>query len=90
MAADDDCGKPDQTFDMGCCDDENLIFSGIDITSTVKKYLDLTPLISSDLTQVFTLTRLHSTRYKLLSYFPPPEPLAYGRNLLVKVQRFLI
>ncbi len=90
MEADDQCEKPEQGIDMGCCDDENLVLAGIDVISIVKEQLDFTPALAGVLLPSFVLAIPENTDYKLLSFFPPPEPQPYGKNLLVKVQRFLI
>lgn len=88
--ADNHCETPSNHIKSGCCDDENLVFSGIDVISIVKKQLDVGPVIAALIPSVSNSVEPQSTDYKLLSFFPPPEPQPYGKNLLVKVQRFLI
>ncbi|WP_143764623.1 HYC_CC_PP family protein [Owenweeksia hongkongensis] len=90
VATGDDCDNPEESIKTDCCDDENLIFAGIDVISIIKKQLDFTPALPEVFSPNFAFTIPQNTDYKLLSFFPPPEPLPYGKNLLVKVQRFLI
>jgi len=84
------CDKPDSHVTKGCCDDENLVFAGIDVISIVKKQLDVAPYVVAQFPVIANAFAPQNTNYKNLSFFPPPEPQPYGRNLLVKVQRFLI
>lgn len=90
MQVDDDCDNAKESIRMNCCDDENLVFAGIDVISIVKNQLDATPAFIAHFPIIDNLFQEQSTSYEHLSFFPPPEPQPYGRNLLVKVQRFLI
>ena len=87
----DSCNNTDEViFTAGCCEDENLVFKGIDVISVFKKQLDNTHTADlQNLTIQLDLTP-QSNRYSELSYYPPPEPKPYGTDLLVRVQRFLI
>ncbi len=89
-AADDDCDNPEESIRMDCCDDENLVFAGIDVISIIKKQLDFAPVFTAQFPSTTNSFQPQTTNYERLSFFPPPEPHPYGRNLLVKVQRFLI
>lgn len=97
-APSDGCGMQmndhdDTTHDelsTGCCDDENLVFQGIDVISSIKKQVDVPPSLVFSLPCIDLDASLQSPHYSDLSYYPPPIVQPYGRDLLVKVQRFLI
>ena len=87
----DDCSTSFQSEEKGCCDDETLAFEGIDVLSFVKKQLEVSPIAANfSATLPFQNWIETQNTYQKISFFPPPEPQPYGRNLLVKVQRFLI
>lgn len=90
MEAEDACERPGQSIDMGCCDDENLAFAGIDVISFVKKQIGPSTVDSVVNSHSYATSKLQSAILNHASLFPPPEPLPYGRNLLVRAQRFLI
>lgn len=90
MIADDDCDNNKESIRMNCCDDENLVFAGIDVISIIKNKLDAAPAFIAHFPIVDNVFPDQNISYEQLSFFPPPEPQPYGRNLLVKVQRFLI
>ncbi len=90
MEATSSCTAPGESIDMGCCDDENLAFRGIEIISHSKQKLSFNLVKVVDFYSAFNLATASASSYKLLSFFPPPDVLLYGRNLLIQVQRFLI
>ncbi len=90
MDAEDSCEKPGESIDMGCCDDESLVFNGVEVISFIKKQLELAPSFLAFLPNNISPSDFQTSLYEELSFFPPPEPLPYGRDLLVQVQRFLI
>ncbi len=90
MQTNDTCEKPASSIDMGCCDDENLAFAGIDVISSVKKQLSFSPANVAPLRVSLAALSQQNSNHTKSFVFPPPEPLPYGRNLLVQVQRFLI
>ena len=90
VLADDGCDNSEESIKMDCCDDENLVFAGIDVISIVKKQLDFAPATINQFSVLTDTFQPQISNYEFLSFFPPPEPQPYGKNLLVKVQRFLI
>lgn len=84
------CDSTEQTIHTGCCDDESLAFMGIDVINFIKKQ-GATILINTSVffpSVVLSLPQSQTQANTL--YTHPPEPLPYGRTLLVQVQRFLI
>ncbi len=90
MESDDTCEEPAESFDLGCCDDENLALAGIDVISFSKKQKDLLCVNIVQQSFTYVAAQPQTTNRKPFTFFPPPEPLPYGRDLLVQVQRFLI
>ena len=90
MQMDDINDTSHDELNSGCCDDENLVFQGIDVISILKKQIDVVTSLMINTPLIDHEVLIQSSHYSELSYYPPPVLKPYGRNLLVKVQRFLI
>lgn len=86
---DDHCGGDDEHFSKNCCEDENLVFEGIDVLTTQQDHFN--PIAAAILTSPYAIVG-SVEKHISKNTFPnaPPPPAESGRQILIRVQRFLI
>ncbi len=87
---DNHCNDEGQLLTMGCCENESLIFEGIDILSTAEQDLlsfEINP--ASGLPQFKPLVALPHAQINYRNFIRGHAPPG-GKPLLIRYQRFLI